>query len=128
MGLSCPSCGNEQHFQVKTLQVHVVQVDGEHVGISHEDRPAVLEVLCDECEEELDLQPDGASRLGAIPANQALPSEPVNRSPWRARHHVDHRRPSRSTRLQNAPAIGAGPDRLCRGTGRFRAHAFSHWM
>ena len=56
MGLSCPSCGNEQHFQVKTLQMHVVQVDGDHVGISQEDRPAVLEVLCDECEAELDLR------------------------------------------------------------------------
>lgn len=56
MGLTCPSCGNERSFQVKTLQMHVVQVDGEHVGVSEESRPAVLEVLCDECESELDLR------------------------------------------------------------------------
>ena len=56
MGLTCPSCGNERSFQVKTLQMHVVQVDGEHVGVSEEGRPAVLEVLCDECESEMDLR------------------------------------------------------------------------
>ena len=55
MGLTCPGCGNEQKFQVKTLQMHIVQVDGEHVGVAEEGRPAVLEVLCDECEAELDL-------------------------------------------------------------------------
>jgi hypothetical protein len=53
MGLTCPSCGNEQSFQVKTLQLHVVQVDGENLSVSEEGRPAVLEVLCDECESEL---------------------------------------------------------------------------
>ena len=36
--------------------MHVVQVDGEHVGVSEEGRPAVLEVLCDECESELDFR------------------------------------------------------------------------
>lgn len=56
MGLTCPSCGNERSFQVKTLQMHVVQVEGEDVGVSEEGRPAVLEVLCDECESELDLR------------------------------------------------------------------------
>ncbi len=56
MGLTCPSCGNEQNFQVKTLQMHVVQVDGESVGLAQEGRPAVLEVLCDECESEIDLR------------------------------------------------------------------------
>ena len=55
-GLICPSCGNDQTFQVKTLQMHIVQCDGEHVGVSEEGRPAVLEVLCDECESELDLR------------------------------------------------------------------------
>ncbi len=54
-GLSCPSCGNEQAFQIKTLQMHILQCDGEHMGVSEEGRPAVLEVLCDECESELDL-------------------------------------------------------------------------
>ena len=42
MGLSCPSCGNKQHFQVKTLQIHVVQVDGEHVGISQPATPSIF--------------------------------------------------------------------------------------
>ncbi len=56
MGLTCPSCGNEQNFQVKTLQMHVVQVEGENVGLAQEGRPAVLEVLCDECESEIDLR------------------------------------------------------------------------
>ena len=56
MGLTCPSCGNERSFQVKTLQMHVVQVDGEHVGVAEEGQPAVLEVLCDECESELDFR------------------------------------------------------------------------
>ncbi len=56
MGLTCPGCGNEQKFQVKTLQMHIVQVDGDHIGVAEEDRPAVLEVLCDECEAELDLR------------------------------------------------------------------------
>jgi len=54
MGLTCPSCGNERSFQVKTLQMHVVQVDDDQVGVTQEDRPAVLELLCDECETELD--------------------------------------------------------------------------
>lgn len=56
MGLTCPNCGNERYFQVKTLQLRVVQVDDGHVGVTQEDRPALLEVLCDECETELDLQ------------------------------------------------------------------------
>ena len=53
MGLTCPSCGNEQSFQVKTLQVHVVQVDGDQLGLAQESRPAVFEMLCDECETRL---------------------------------------------------------------------------
>ncbi len=56
MGLTCPSCGNEQSFQVKTLQVHVVQVDGDQLGLAQESRPAVFEMLCDECEEALDFR------------------------------------------------------------------------
>jgi hypothetical protein len=39
---------------VKTLQVHVVQLDGERVEVTEESRPAVFEVLCDECETALD--------------------------------------------------------------------------
>ncbi len=56
MSLKCPSCGNERSFQVKTLQMHVIHVDGAQVDLAEEGRPAVLELLCDECEDELDLQ------------------------------------------------------------------------
>jgi uncharacterized protein (DUF983 family) len=56
MGLSCPSCGNERSFQAKTLQMHVLHVDGVQVDVAEEGRPAVLELLCDECETEIDLQ------------------------------------------------------------------------
>jgi hypothetical protein len=48
--LTCPSCGNSQNFLVKTLQMHVVHLEDSRVEVSEESRPAVLEVLCDECE------------------------------------------------------------------------------
>jgi len=54
VALTCPNCGNARTFQVKTLQVHVVQLDGERVDVTEESRPAVFEVLCDECETALD--------------------------------------------------------------------------
>ena len=50
VALTCPSCGNDQNFLVKTLQMHVVHLDDSHVEVSEEGRPAVLEILCDECE------------------------------------------------------------------------------
>ncbi len=50
VALTCPSCGNDQNFLVKTLQMHVVHLDDSRVEVSEESRPAVLEVLCDECE------------------------------------------------------------------------------
>ncbi len=50
VGLTCPSCGNDQNFLVKTLQMHVVHIDDSRVEVSEEGRPAVLEILCDECE------------------------------------------------------------------------------
>ena len=56
MGLTCPNCENEQTFQVKTLQVHVLRVEGEQVDLAEEGRPAVLELLCDECETAIDPQ------------------------------------------------------------------------
>ena len=56
MPLICPSCGNDKDFQVKTLQMHVVHLEDSRVEVSEESRPAVLEVLCDECEEPLDFQ------------------------------------------------------------------------
>ena len=48
--LYCPNCGNDRNFQVKTLQMHVVNLENGRVEVSEEDRPTVLEVLCDECE------------------------------------------------------------------------------
>jgi hypothetical protein len=50
MALTCPSCGNDQNFLVKTLQMHVVQLRESRVEASEEGRPAVIELLCDECE------------------------------------------------------------------------------
>ena len=37
MGLKCPSCGNENGFQVKTIQMHVVQVNGEDIDLAEEE-------------------------------------------------------------------------------------------
>lgn len=54
MALTCPGCGNARNFQVKTLQMHVVQLDGDRVDVTEESRPAVFEVLCDECEAAVD--------------------------------------------------------------------------
>jgi len=56
MGLTCPSCGNDRNFLVKTLQMHVVHVEDSRVEVSEESRPAVLEVLCDECETALNFE------------------------------------------------------------------------
>ena len=56
VALTCPSCGNDQNFQVKTVQMHVVHLDDSRVEVSEEGRPAVLEVLCDECETALDFE------------------------------------------------------------------------
>ena len=50
VALTCPSCGNDQNFLVKTLQMHVVRLDDARVEVNDEGRPAVIEVLCDECE------------------------------------------------------------------------------
>ena len=50
VALTCPNCGNDQHFLVQTLQMHVVHLDDSRVEVSEEGRPAVLEILCDECE------------------------------------------------------------------------------
>ena len=50
MALTCPNCGNARNFLIKTLQMHVVQIDGERVGVAEEGRPGVIECLCDECD------------------------------------------------------------------------------
>ena len=57
MALICPDCGNKQKFQVKTLRMHVIEMEGSRVEIADEDPPAVLEVLCDECESPLAKKP-----------------------------------------------------------------------
>jgi hypothetical protein len=55
VALTCPSCGNDQNFLVKTLQMHVVHVEDSRVEVSEEGRPYVQELLCDECETALSL-------------------------------------------------------------------------
>ena len=63
VALTCPSCGNDQNFLVKTLQMHVVHLDNSRVEVAEEGRPAVLEILCDECETALNFdQMDEALR------------------------------------------------------------------
>ena len=47
MPLTCPNCGNDRNFLVKTLQMHVVRLDDARVEVNEEGRPAVIEVLCD---------------------------------------------------------------------------------
>ena len=56
VALTCPSCGNDQNFLVKTLQMHVVHLEDSRVEVSEEGRPAVLEILCDECETALNFE------------------------------------------------------------------------
>ena len=55
VALTCPSCGNDQNFLVKTLQMHVVHFEDSRLEVSEEGRPKVLEVLCDECETALNI-------------------------------------------------------------------------
>jgi hypothetical protein len=56
MPLACPNCGNDRNFLVKTLQMHVVRLDDARVEVTEEGRPAVIEVLCDECETALNFE------------------------------------------------------------------------
>jgi ribosomal protein S27E len=56
MALTCPNCGNTRNFLVKTLQMHVVRLEDARVDVTEETRPAVLEVLCDECETALNFE------------------------------------------------------------------------
>jgi len=55
MALTCPHCGNARNFLVKTLQMHVIRLEDARVDVTEESRPAVLEVLCDECETALNV-------------------------------------------------------------------------
>jgi hypothetical protein len=56
MALTCPNCGNSRNFLVKTLQMHVVRLEDARVEVTEETRPAVLEVLCDECDTALNFE------------------------------------------------------------------------
>ena len=64
LSLSCANCGNAENFLVKTLQMHLLRVaDGQIQPPLEEGRPALVEVLCDECDSTLDLDTlDEASR------------------------------------------------------------------
>jgi hypothetical protein len=54
--LTCPNCGNAETFLAKTLQMHLLRVaDGQLQAPSEEGRPALVEVLCDECDATVDL-------------------------------------------------------------------------
>lgn len=55
MSLACSSCGNEKTFQVKTLQLHLLEVGDLGLDVGEEGKPAVLELLCDECETAIEL-------------------------------------------------------------------------
>ena len=50
MALTCPDCGNETNFQVKTLQLHLMQYEEDGPDLNREGGPLLLELLCDECE------------------------------------------------------------------------------
>jgi hypothetical protein len=72
MAVACPHCGNAKSFLVKTLQMHVVLLEGSDVNVAEESRPSVFEVLCDECEAALafdlfddDIRREILLRLGA---------------------------------------------------------------
>ena len=56
MSLTCPNCGNAENFLVKTLQMHLLRVvETQMQPPSEEGRPALVEVLCDECDSTVDL-------------------------------------------------------------------------
>lgn len=64
MSLTCPNCGNSENFLAKTLQMHLLRVtDGLVQPPQEEGRPALVEILCDECDSTVDLASlDDASR------------------------------------------------------------------
>jgi len=56
MSLTCPSCGNGEIFLAKTLQMQLVRVaDNQLQPPQEEGRPALVELLCDECDSAIDL-------------------------------------------------------------------------
>jgi hypothetical protein len=56
LSLTCPNCGNSENFLAKTLQMHLLRVSNEQLQPAQEEgRPALVELLCDECETSVDL-------------------------------------------------------------------------
>ena len=56
LSLTCPNCGNGENFLVKTLQMQLLRVaDGQFQPPQEEGRPALVEVLCDECDHTIDV-------------------------------------------------------------------------
>lgn len=56
LSLTCPNCGNSENFLAKTLQMQLLRVaDGQMQPPQEEGRPALVELLCDECDSTLDL-------------------------------------------------------------------------
>ncbi len=54
--LTCPNCGNAENFLAKTLQMQLLRIsDGQFQPAQEEGRPALVEVLCDECDATVDL-------------------------------------------------------------------------
>jgi hypothetical protein len=54
--LTCPNCGNAENFLVKTLQMQLLRVADHQIQPPIEEgRPALVELLCDECDSTLDL-------------------------------------------------------------------------
>ena len=62
LSLTCPSCGNAENFLVKMLQMHLLRVtNGQLQPPQEEGRPAMVELLCDECDSTVDL--DGMEEI-----------------------------------------------------------------
>lgn len=56
LSLTCPNCGNAENFVAKTLQMQLLRVSGDQMQPPQEEgRPALVEVLCDECDSSVDL-------------------------------------------------------------------------
>lgn len=56
LALTCPNCGNSENFLVKTLQMYLLRVAESQLQPPQEEgRPALVEVLCDECDSTVDL-------------------------------------------------------------------------
>ena len=57
MSLTCANCGNSENFLAKTLQMHLLRVSEDQLQPAQEEgRPALVELLCDECESSVDLE------------------------------------------------------------------------